>query len=108
MVVVNWTSIIFWFVNAFARLVDSMIKLVFTLIGQKQRATQRQRQALRTAPSGGPKVPPPPREPSASPPPAWYPDPSRRHPWRWWDGYRWTDHVAAGGPPFVDPVPPKR
>ncbi len=26
-------------------------------------------------------------------PPGWHPDPSGARQWRWWDGYRWTDHV---------------
>ena len=28
-------------------------------------------------------------------PPGWHPDPSGFHHWRWWDGYRWTDHVSG-------------
>ena len=28
-------------------------------------------------------------------PPGWHPDPSGVHYWRWWDGYRWTDHVSG-------------
>jgi hypothetical protein len=28
-------------------------------------------------------------------PPGWHPDPSGAHYWRWWDGYRWTDHVSG-------------
>jgi hypothetical protein len=42
----------------------------------------------------------------AVPPPGWHPDPSGRHWWRWWDGRGWTDHVADGGAPYVDPLPP--
>jgi hypothetical protein len=41
------------------------------------------------------------------PPPGWHPDPSRLHWWRWWDGQDWTDHVADGGPPSLDPLPPR-
>lgn len=29
-----------------------------------------------------------------SAPPGWQPDPSGQHRWRWWDGQRWTQHVA--------------
>lgn len=29
--------------------------------------------------------------------PGWYPDPSRRSEWRYWDGQHWTAHVAMGG-----------
>jgi uncharacterized protein YxjI len=32
-------------------------------------------------------------------PPGWYPDPARRHQLRWWDGVRWTPHVADDGRP---------
>jgi hypothetical protein len=42
-----------------------------------------------------------------SPPPGWHPDPSGRHWWRWWDGGGWTEHVADGGAPYVDPLPPR-
>lgn len=50
----------------------------------------------------------PPEPPgSALPPPGWHPDPSGRHWWRWWDGRGWTDHVADGGAPYVDPLPPR-
>jgi hypothetical protein len=45
--------------------------------------------------------------PPGLPPAGWNPDPSGRHWWRWWDGMDWTDHVADGGPSFVDPLPPR-
>jgi hypothetical protein len=32
---------------------------------------------------------------SAGPPPGWHPDPSGANQWRWWDGYRWTEHVSG-------------
>lgn len=35
----------------------------------------------------------------------WYPDPSSRHQIRYWDGFRWTEHVGDGGPAAVDPLP---
>jgi len=51
---------------------------------------------------------PPPSPPQPGlPPPGWHPDPSGRHWWRWWDGRGWTDHVADGGAPYVDPLPPR-
>lgn len=37
---------------------------------------------------------------------AWYPDPGRRHQFRYWDGQVWTDHVADNGIASVDPLPP--
>lgn len=33
----------------------------------------------------------------------WYPDPSRRHEQRYWDGTRWTEHVSDGGQQSTDP-----
>ncbi len=33
--------------------------------------------------------------PPAAPPPGWHPDPSGANQWRWWDGYRWTEHVSG-------------
>jgi uncharacterized protein YxjI len=35
--------------------------------------------------------------------PGWYPDPFGRHENRWWDGQRWTEHVASHGRQAVDP-----
>lgn len=50
---------------------------------------------------------------AVSPPPAgWYPDPSGRFPFRYWDGARWTEHTDQGTAPsppvapFV-PAPPQ-
>ena len=37
-------------------------------------------------------------------PGAWYPDPTRRYESRWWDGSRWTQHVAAKGRTMTDPL----
>ena len=34
----------------------------------------------------------------------WYPDPTRRHALRYWDGRVWGDHVADNGSLAVDPV----
>ncbi|MEX0835750.1 MAG: DUF4190 domain-containing protein [Nitriliruptor sp.] len=41
-----------------------------------------------------------------SSPAAWHPDPSGNHEYRYWDGQRWTDHVADGGVAGTDPLPP--
>lgn len=35
-------------------------------------------------------------------PPDWYPDPSRRHEHRYWDGVQWTDNVSTNGTPAID------
>jgi hypothetical protein len=36
-------------------------------------------------------------------PAAWYPDPARRHQFRYWDGGSWTANVADDGVASVDP-----
>jgi hypothetical protein len=36
----------------------------------------------------------------------WYPDPSGRHERRFFDGVRWTEHVANHGVPGLDPLTP--
>jgi hypothetical protein len=41
---------------------------------------------------------------SASAPAAWYPDPTRRYEFRWWDQSRWTEQVATQGRVMSDPV----
>ena len=40
----------------------------------------------------------------AEPAPNWYRDPTSRHEWRYWNGARWTEHVASAGTQRVDPV----
>jgi hypothetical protein len=37
--------------------------------------------------------------------PAWYPDPTKRHTHRFWDGAAWTGHVADNGISAWDPIP---
>jgi hypothetical protein len=37
--------------------------------------------------------------------PGWYPDPAHPGAMRWWDGTRWSEHLAPAGPPapvYVD------
>ncbi len=34
----------------------------------------------------------------------WYPDPTRRHELRYWDGGQWTEHVSDRGSTAIDPV----
>jgi hypothetical protein len=60
---------------------------------------------LEPAPSNDPVEPvviPKPDAPRT--PGAWYPDPTRRYESRWWDGSRWTKHVAANGRTMTDPL----
>jgi hypothetical protein len=38
-------------------------------------------------------------------PAAWHPDPSGAHDHRYWDGERWTEHVADAGVASIDPLP---
>jgi Protein of unknown function (DUF2510)/Protein of unknown function (DUF2516) len=40
----------------------------------------------------------------AAPQAGWYPDPYARHEQRWFDGFRWTEHVSDAGAPSADPV----
>jgi hypothetical protein len=48
---------------------------------------------------------PAPQPVAAGPPPGWHPDPTRRFELRYWDGTRWSDHVAtSGGWRGTDPV----
>jgi hypothetical protein len=35
-------------------------------------------------------------------PPGWYADPAGGWDLRWWDGARWTEHLAAAPPPAVE------
>lgn len=37
-------------------------------------------------------------------PALWHPDPLERHELRYWDGSKWTEHVADAGVTAVDPV----
>jgi hypothetical protein len=50
------------------------------------------------APDPALPVPPPP------PPRSWLPDPAGRHELRYWDGTRFTEHVADAGKISVDPL----
>ena len=36
--------------------------------------------------------------------PAWESDPTTRHEYRWWDGDKWTEHVADNGVQSLDPL----
>ena len=51
----------------------------------------------------GPNLPPdtPPR---GGVPAGWYTDPLGRHQNRYWDGWKWTEHVADNGVGAVDPL----
>ncbi|MCU1579200.1 MAG: hypothetical protein JWP19_1404 [Rhodoglobus sp.] len=63
--------------------------------------------AVKARPAVSRDVPPPPGAVTAPPPapPAWNPDPTGRHEHRYWDGARWTEHVADNGVAAVDPMP---
>lgn len=37
--------------------------------------------------------------------PAWHPDPTRKHEYRYWDGHAWTSRVSDGGITGDDPLP---
>ena len=37
-------------------------------------------------------------------PAAWYPDPTKRHDLRYWDGVAWSPHIATTGRAFTDPL----
>lgn len=52
--------------------------------------------AVEAAPAA--PIPPPP------PPPAWLADPTGRHTHRYWDGSKWTEHVADNGIAAIDPL----
>src|SRR5439155_10777943 len=39
-----------------------------------------------------------------SDPAGWYPDPTRRHELRYWDGYTWLDNVSDKGAAATDPL----
>lgn len=47
--------------------------------------------------------PPPPSTPQVHAPAGWLPDPSGRFQHRYWDGARWTEHVATNGVSSTDP-----
>lgn len=52
-----------------------------------------------------PSSAPPPSVPSPSAPPAsWYPDPTRTHAHRYWNGSGWTEHVSDNGVGGIDPL----
>ena len=56
-----------------------------------------------TLPASGIPVPPPP-PPPPPPPRSWLPDPGGRHELRYWDGTKFTEHVADAGKISVDPL----
>jgi hypothetical protein len=72
--------------------------------------------AIRTLPETARRTPPSPADPAPPPhapqlpPPSvqiaagWYPDPTDRHELRYWGGTAWTEHVADGGRPVIDPI----
>lgn len=69
-------SVVVWFLLAGAAGIIVVVGIVLLIIGSVRRGRVRRVFA---------HVPPV--------PPGWHPDPSGARQWRWWDGYRWTDHV---------------
>lgn len=64
------------------------------LVGLRQTARPAAESVVQVAAVSSPpdfQSAPPPLAPAA-----WYPDPVRESPLRWWDGQRWTEHVHAG------------
>lgn len=58
----------------------------------------------RVASGGGPSGFATPTPAGGGPQPGWYADPYTRHELRYFDGLRWTEHVADGGAPGADPA----
>ena len=87
---------------ALGSLFISVLVTVLALIAMR---TTRPRAAFYPgpAPGPGPGTGGPAWLPTA--PAGWVPDPSGRFHHRWWDGARWTEHVATNGVPGVDPPP---
>jgi len=56
--------------------------------------------AVRAAAAPASAIPP---ADGQAPPADWYPDPSRRFEFRYWNGSEWTEHVARDGRQSVDP-----
>ncbi len=54
--------------------------------------------------SWGPAIAPPDDGSGHSPLFGWYPDATRRHALRYWDGRGWTEHVADDGKVATDPI----
>lgn len=67
-------------------------------------AAQPQPERSTAQPAAFAAVVPPPPPPPPPVPAQWAPDPHGRHQHRYWDGVRWTEHVANDGVAAVDPV----
>ena len=74
------------------------IFLGWTLIGWVVAMAMAARSVDRT-PRGYAGHPPPPPGPGGQ----WFPDPSTRNQYRWWDGAKWTDAVMNQGVRSTDP-----
>jgi hypothetical protein len=61
--------------------------------------------AAAAAPAAAPAATAPVQQPAAvvTTPAGWYPDPSGRYEMRYWDGAKWTEHVARQGQQYTDP-----
>jgi hypothetical protein len=69
-------------------------------VGRASLATGGLRSSLATR-----RTAPPTTEDVVDNPAAWHPDPAGKHDHRWWDGQRWTEHVADAGVASIDPLP---
>lgn len=61
------------------------------------------------APTGSEGWAPASKQPAAGDlvaPAKWYPDPSGRYEYRYWDGSKWTDNVSRAGVTYKDPPVP--
>ena len=52
-------------------------------------------------PPAGPAIP---QQPTGPVPASWQDDPTGRYPQRYWDGLKWTEHVANGSVMAIDPI----
>lgn len=69
-------SVLIWFLLAGAGGIVVVVGIVLLIVGSVRRGRTHRALAVASAVPAG-----------------WHPDPSGARQWRYWDGYRWTDHV---------------
>lgn len=69
-------SVLIWFLLAGAGVIVVVVGIVLLIVGSVRRGRMQRAFAYASAVPAG-----------------WHPDPSGARQWRYWDGYRWTDHV---------------